>query len=90
MCILQNASYPQWILIQVWRFSLHHFYCHNAKGPDVHFGAIGFSSHNFWGHPVGRAHHGATFVLLRSYLSTEAKVGCRRRNKCEGLSGTLN
>ena len=37
---------------QVRRRSFHHLEAHNAKGPDVHFGAIGLPGENFWHHPV--------------------------------------
>lgn len=68
-------AYPERVFIEVGGLTLHHLDGHNAKGPDVHFGAVSFAGHHFRSHPVGRTHHGAPFALLRSDLSTEAKVG---------------
>lgn len=68
------ASYHGPRLPEVRRFSFHHLDGHNAQGPDVHLGAIRRTGHNFWGHPVSSAHHGAPPVLLRAELSAEAKI----------------
>lgn len=68
------SPYPERIFIKVRRFSFHHFYCHDPKWPDVHFGAISFSCYNFRCHPVRSPHHCAPFTLLRGDLSTEAKI----------------
>ena len=68
------APYPERIFIKVRRFSFHHFYCHDPKWPDVHFGAVCFSCHHFWCHPVRSPDHCAPFTLLRGDLSTEAKI----------------
>lgn len=70
----KTPPHPEWIFIQVGRLPLHHLYGHDAQGPDVHFGAVGFASHDLRSHPVRSPDHGAAFTLLRSDLGAEAKV----------------
>lgn len=81
------VSYPEWVFIQVRRFSLNHLYRHDAQRPDIHLWAVSLPGHHLRCHPVGRAHHRAALVLLRSDLGTESKVGCRgrRRERREGV-----
>lgn len=72
--INNKQSHPEWIFIQVRWFPLHHLYSHDAQGPDVDFGAVGFTGHNLRSHPVRSPDHGAAFTLLRSDLGAEPKV----------------
>lgn len=72
--LVSFAPYPERIFIKVRRFSFHHFYCHDPKWPDVHFGAVCFSRHHFWCHPIRSPDHCAPFTLLRGDLSTEAEI----------------
>lgn len=72
---LHFVSHPEWILIQVGRFSLHHLYRHDSQRPDIHFWAVCLSSHHLRCHPIGRPHHRAALVLLWSDLGTEAEIG---------------
>ncbi len=78
-------TYPQWILIEVWRFSFHHLDSHDAQGPDVDFGSVGFARHDFRSHPIWRPHHGAPLILFGSDLGTESKVRCRVGDEKHGL-----
>ena len=71
-----HPSHPKWILVEVWRLPLHHFYRHDPKRPDIDLWTILLPCDNFWGHPVWCSDHSGALVLLRSDLSTEAKVGC--------------
>lgn len=78
---LRFVFYPEWILIKVGRFSLHHLYRHYSQRPDIHFWAVSLPSHHLWCHPVRRSHHCAALILLWSDLGAEAKVGCRGRER---------
>lgn len=79
--MIHQPSYPQRILIEVWRLSLNHFYSHDAQGPDVYFRSISLASYNLWGHPVWSADHGAALTLLGGDLGAEAKISCRQHTQ---------
>ena len=73
-CLRVFAPYHGRAFLKVRRLSFQHLYCHDAKRPDVHLGAVGLASHNFRGHPVNSPDHGAPSTVLRGELSTEAKI----------------
>lgn len=75
--LIANSD-PERVLIEIWRLSFHHLYRHDAKRPDVHLWPVRFPGHNFGGHPVRRAYHGAAFALLWGDLGAEAEVSCGR------------
>lgn len=75
VCVLVPAeTHPEWVFIQVRRLPFDHLYGHDAQGPDVHFGAVGFAGHHLWSHPVRRPDHRTAFTLFRGDLGAEAKV----------------
>ena len=76
-----HPSHPKWILVEVRRLSLYHLYRHDPKRPDVDLRTVLLPCDDLWSHPVRRSDHRGALVLLRSDLSTEAKVGCVGRGE---------
>lgn len=74
-------TYPQGILVEVRRLTLHHLDGHDAQGPNVHFGSVGLAGHDLRSHPIRRAHHSASLTLFWSDLSAEPKVRCEGKEK---------
>ena len=82
-----HPSHPKWILVEVWGLPLHHLYRHDPKRPDVDLWTILLPCDDLRRHPVRCSDHRGALVLLRSDLSTEAKVGCVGGGREEGKEG---
>lgn len=61
-------------LVEVGGFGFDHLDGHDAKGPDVDFGAVFFLLDDFGRHPVGGADHGCAFGFCFGEFGAEAKV----------------
>lgn len=88
LLMTHHPSYPQRILIEVWRLSLNHLYSHDAQGPDVYFRSISLASYDLWGHPVWSADHGAALTLFGGDLGAEAKISCQTTHTHQSEAGT--
>lgn len=64
----------QRLFVQVRRLRLNHLNRHDAKRPDIDFGAILLLLDDLGSHPIWRADHGSTLRSLFRELGAEAKI----------------